>query len=389
MDDNDDDHAMVCLLEQGFPPGLAHSVIHHCKDTFPQRVWILDNSGSMSTFDGRRLVSTKTKNQIEWKNCTRWEELRECVTYHAHMAALLNAPTKFIWLNPPDHSLPQSYDVAGHGQESLDSELDSLFHTLSHTSPSGVTPLARHLHDLYTMLLPRKESLLREGQQVMVCLATDGIPTDDKGVVAAPGTFARADFELALRRLMNDLPVWMVVRLCTNDDNVLEYYEKLDGQLELNLEVLDDYMDEAKEVNKYNPWLTYGLPLHRCREMGFHDKLLDMMDERKLTLDEVSQFIRLLLGEASPSAGTTKTLSFADPHGDWDGFIRDLKEILSANDLTYHPIRKRLRPWIDLAVLERSYGPNSNSFLSFNWFGGITTIVVILLALLVQRYSLT
>ncbi|KAI2506864.1 hypothetical protein MHU86_7549 [Fragilaria crotonensis] len=181
----------------------------------------------------------------------------------------------------------------------------------------------------------------------------------------------------------------MVVRLCTNDDNVLGYYEKLDGQLELNLEVLDDYMDEAKEVNKYNPWLTYGLPLHRCREMGFHDKLLDMLDEQKLTLDEVSQFIRLLLGEASPSAGTTKTLRCADPHADWDGFIRDLKEILSANDLTYHPIRKRLRSWIDLAVLERSYGPNSHSFLSFHWLGGITTIVVILLALLVQRYSLT
>ena len=389
MNDSDNDHAMACLLEQGFPPGLAHSVLHYWKGTFPQRVWILDNSGSMSTYDGRRLVSTKNKNQIEWKNCTRWEELKECVTYHAHMAALLNAPTKFIWLNPPDHNRPQSYDVASLGRESLDNELEDLFHTLRFTYPSGVTPLARHLHDLHKMLLPRKESLLREGQQVMVCLATDGIPTDDKGVVATPGTYARADFELALRRLMNDLPVWMVVRLCTNDDDVMRYYETLDGQLEFNLEVLDDYMDEAKEVNKYNPWLTYGLPLHRCREMGYHDKLLDMLDERKLTLDEVSQFVRMLLVDSSSSPTTTKGLGCMDPYADWDGFLEDLKQILSGNELTYHPLRKRLRPWIDLAVLERSYGPKSNSILPFTLIGGMTTIAVILFALLMQRYSLT
>ena len=394
MNDRDNEHAVTCLVEQGFPRGLIHALVHRSKEAFPQRVWIVDNSGSMSTFDGRKLVSTKNKNQIQWKSCTRWEELKECVTYHAEMAALLLAPTKFIWLNQPDRNRPQSYDIANLGQAYLEDELESLFHTLRDTYPSGVTPLARHLHDLYKMLLPLKESLLREGQQVVVCLATDGIPTDETGVMAAIGTAARADFERAIRRLLHDLPVWMVIRLCTDDDAVMQYYEELDGQLEFNLEVLDDYLGEAKEINKYNPWLTYGLPLHRCREMGFHDKLLDMLDERKLTLDEVSQFARLLLvGESSsPSVPTTaKSMSsmLTDAHADWDGFVRDLNEMLSANDLTYHPIRKRLRPWIDIAILERSYGPKSHN-QSFRWFVAtmMSTIAVILLAILLQRYSL-
>jgi hypothetical protein len=78
-----------------------------------------------------------------------------------------------------------------------------------------------------------------------------------------------------------------------------------------------------------------------------------------------------------------------DPYADWDGFLEDLKQILSGNELTYHPLRKRLRPWIDLAVLERSYGPKSNSILPFTLIGGMTTIAVILFALLMQRYSLT
>ena len=385
MNDRDNDHAVACLVEQGFPLGLTHAVVHRCKEAFPQRVWIVDNSGSMSTYDGRKLVSTRTKNHIQWKSCTRWEELKECVTYHAHMAALLSAPTKFIWLNQPDPNRPQSYDIASLGQEYLDQELENLFHTLNDTHPSGVTPLARHLRDLYTMLLPQKESLLREGQQVVVCLATDGIPTDEAGYMAAPGTVARADFERALRRLLHDLPVWMVIRLCTDDDAVLQYYEELDGQLEFNLEVLDDYLGEAKEVNKFNPWLTYGLPLHRCREMGFHDKLLDLLDERKLTLDEVAQFARLLLiGESSSSVTTAKRVGWCDPHVDWDGFLQDLKEMLAVNDLTHHPLRKRLRPWIDLAIIERRYGPRSQYQLH-RWFIVISAIAVILLAIALQR----
>ena len=47
--------------------------------------------------------------------------------------------------------------------------------------------------------------------------------------------------------------------------------------LEFNLEVLDDFLAEAKEVNRYNRWLNYALPMHRCRELGYHDRLFDLL----------------------------------------------------------------------------------------------------------------
>ena len=58
-------------------------------------------------------------------------------------------------------------------------------------------------------------------------------------------------------------------------------------ELEFNLEVLDDFVSEAAELKTFNPWLTYGLPLHLSREFGLQDKLFDLLDERALNASEV------------------------------------------------------------------------------------------------------
>ena len=77
--------------------------------------------------------------------------------------------------------------------------------------------------------------------------------------------------------MLEGLPVWVVIRLCTNEKKVTEFYNQIDEVLEFNLEVLDDYLDEAKEVHKHNKWLNYALPMHRCRELGYHDRLFDLL----------------------------------------------------------------------------------------------------------------
>ena len=92
----------------------------------------------------------------------------------------------------------------------------------------------------------------------------------------------------------------------------MEFWNNLDHELELSLEVLDDFSAEAQEIAKAgNAWLNYGLPLHRMREMGFYSKLFDLLDERPLGKDELRDMVRLLFGTAHVDG-------LPDPEADWD-----------------------------------------------------------------------
>jgi len=124
----------------------------------------------------------------------------------------------------------------------------------------------------------------------VIVLATDGIPTDAGGRGGAKQT------ERFIEKLkeMNRLPIWMVIRLCSDDRKVIDYYNAIDEKMELRLEVLDDFPREAKEIHNYNKWLNYTLPLHRCREMGFKHRMFDLIDERKLMLSELRDFCMFL-----------------------------------------------------------------------------------------------
>ena len=58
-----------------------------------------------------------------------------------------------------------------------------------------------------------------------IILATDGLPTDSREY---GGAAIQEQFLEALRGLER-LPVWVVVRLCTGEESVVEYYDDLDA----------------------------------------------------------------------------------------------------------------------------------------------------------------
>ena len=59
------------------------------------------------------------------------------------------------------------------------------------------------------------------------------------------------------------------------------------NQVELPLEVLDDWGGEAKEVYSVNPWFNYTDYLHHAREMGLRHPVFDLMDEKAFGPTEV------------------------------------------------------------------------------------------------------
>eukprot|EP00545_Synedropsis_sp_CCMP1620_P011671 CAMPEP_0119008938 /NCGR_PEP_ID=MMETSP1176-20130426/4027_1 /TAXON_ID=265551 /ORGANISM="Synedropsis recta cf, Strain CCMP1620" /LENGTH=366 /DNA_ID=CAMNT_0006961359 /DNA_START=82 /DNA_END=1179 /DNA_ORIENTATION=+ len=315
------------LMQQGFTRGLAESMNKN-NQVFPFRFWVIDNSGSMQKADGHRIVDT-LDTDVKIVPGTRWEEIRETVNYHIRAASLLKAPTCFRLLNNPGSRVgPQIFSVADNNGLPPHEAIK----ILRNTNPSGGTPLRQHIEDIYAQISVIAPELVKTGSRAVIVIATDGLPTDE---TAQGGAYQQQLFVDALRSL-EGLPVWLVIRLCTDDDAVVEFYNNLDEQLELSMDVLDDFCGEALEIHEFNPWLNYALPLHRCREMGFFHRIFDLIDERKLTKSEVREYLQLLLGDLD---------GVPDPSIDWLGFCNEIEGLLRKQKLQWNPVTKKMAPW--------------------------------------------
>jgi Mg-chelatase subunit ChlD len=338
----------LTLKDQGYTSGLIKSIARS-NVTFPLRIWIVDNSGSMMNGDGHRLVETGYSNDVKFVSCTRWAEIQETVEYHIQIAALLGAPTVFRLMNDPGKMVgPQQFSIGERGPDFIPEDVNLALNTIRAASPIGVTPLSDHVREIRENVMAMRDGLMHQGQRVVIILATDGLPSNNYGV-SNSGTLK--EFKDCLRSL-EGLPVWIVVRLCTDEDQVVDFYNDLDCELELSLEVIDDFVGEAEEIYEYNKWLNYALPLHRIREMGFSHKLFDLLDERALTKDELRQFFLLMFGEASLD-GTP------DPQVDWEGFLKCIDRIANREKKQWNPMKKRMSPWVDTKRLNSVYGDSS------------------------------
>jgi hypothetical protein len=332
--------------EQGFPAGLAEE-LGNTRRTYPVRFWVVDNSGSMQTSDGKQIRGgTRPEEPLRVVDCNRWTELQSTVAFHAELAGLLEATTVFRFLNDPGpvHA-PQEFSVAETDSVSVKADVDRAKSYVSAVQPRGVTPLTQHVLEIRARIESVQDVLRSRGQQAVVVLATDGLPSNEYG--ESPDS-VKKEFAVALKSLQS-LPVWIVVRLCTDNGDVVDYFNDLDAVLELPLEVIDDFFDEAQEIHKANRWLNYGLPLHRCREMGYNHRIFDLLDERLLNKDELKQFLTLLLGTSAMERAP-------DPNVDWSGFSAVVAQAVRAEKKQWNPVTRKADYWVDLKQLEKAYG---------------------------------
>ena len=124
-------------------------------------------------------------------------------------------------LNHPGASIgSQQFDIGQMGPEMIPTEVSKAMSIMSRVRPGGVTPLTDRLNEIYTDIKSMMASLETEGKKIAIVLATDGLPTDSTGV---SNTYHKKCFIESLRQL-EGLPVWLVIRLCTDDEEVVVSY---------------------------------------------------------------------------------------------------------------------------------------------------------------------
>ena len=88
--------ARAFLAARGWTKGLTNALISSVEQT-PIKFFICDDSTSMESEDGKHFIGEgNTKRLVR---CTRWEELRETILFHAKLSCMLSAETEFRLLN--------------------------------------------------------------------------------------------------------------------------------------------------------------------------------------------------------------------------------------------------------------------------------------------------
>eukprot|EP00928_Gymnodinium_smaydae_P059290 TRINITY_DN42582_c0_g1_i1.p1 TRINITY_DN42582_c0_g1~~TRINITY_DN42582_c0_g1_i1.p1 ORF type:complete len:394 (+),score=56.77 TRINITY_DN42582_c0_g1_i1:52-1233(+) len=315
------------------------------------RVFLLDNSGSTAECDGHVMQPDRT-GRLQSCPSSRWEEICAAALDQARWNATAGVRCEFWLLNPPCPDQPEEgrdFVVVSPGAGSPNQQVDNLAAALRSNGPRGVTPIALRLAQLRHRL--RKQ--VTPGKRILLSIMTDGLPTSPTCGKARDED--KTQFVSELRTLTQEFNLFVVIRLATDESDVVEYYNQIDEEMELPLDILDDLQGEAEEVFKCgNGWFAYTPMLHRIREGGVFDNIFDLLDERALKIPEIARLMELLyrLPEDEPLSRAPAEL------------MRFARDVNRRCEPVYDARRCIYGPPLNLRLLERALGPQaSSSFL--------------------------
>ena len=323
------------LKKNDWPKGLIEALLRDI-NRVPVRFFIIDDSGSMNSKDGSFVEkgsssSSSSKAKAKVITTTRWGELAQAMSFHASLAHAAEIPCEFRLLNGADPC------VIGIGSKSESGDSLKFLQNVMEEPPAGQTPLCAHIRAVVNNIMSMEEMLRNNNQRAAVIIATDGEASD--GDVAA-----------ALKPLEN-LPAILVLRLCTNDERLLNYWNAVDSNLEVEVDVLDDLCSEADEAQTANPWLTYPEYLHKMREFGSSSKELDLLDESLLSTEHMRAVVCNLLFDGKKS-------NTPNPDEDFDAFAREVRQKMDQNitrSQTFDMVSKRYCDLIKMDKLRAKY----------------------------------
>jgi hypothetical protein len=323
----------------GVPPRLADLLAAEDQD-IALRVYILDNSGSMNAGDGH-VLKEMGQGHFQTYPGTRWEEVQDMAVRQARWNADLGVPCEFVLLNSPSPSAPMDgRDLvrvdARKGNTKM--QIETLRDLLQRTHPSSGTPLTERLNDFRRRLRQSAPDL--QEKKLMLNIVTDGLPNGTKTVFVA-----------AIRGLAQEYQVNITVRLCTDEDSVQQFFDQVDKEVELSLDILDDLRGEARNIFAHNPWLTYSPTLHMVREAGTLSKLLDWIDERPLAPVEVGLCSQIFLRRPEQAPYPREP----------DAFLAAVEKDLAVAPLVFCPRLGRMAPVLNFQALRAAVHPSRHS----------------------------
>jgi len=213
-------------------------------------VLILDDSGSMNTPLAQQQGGAFAQSQ------TRWTELKQTVSIIIDIASVMDKDgVDLYFLNRATVTgVTSSEQVAG----------------VFAAPPAGLTPTTPVLQHV----LQAKKQVAAE-KRVLVIIATDGAPTNQRGEVDIAGL----KHVLQAERDPTRFHVQFIA--CTDDDSSVAYLNEWDNTLP-NVDVIDDYQSERAEILKAkgsNFRFAYGDYIVKAL-LGSIDPEFDKLDEK-------------------------------------------------------------------------------------------------------------
>ncbi|KAL3777014.1 LOW QUALITY PROTEIN: hypothetical protein HJC23_006029, partial [Cyclotella cryptica] len=170
-----------------------------------------------------------------------------CHSLLSFMAARCWIPTKFRVINKL-RGTPKEFGICWGSREEVRAEQDKVLSALKNVKlDANIKPLMSQIREIKSLLSGQAHKLRQNDEFVAVIICTNGVPTDEN------------DFVESLMSL-DQLPVRIISRLVTNNDDVVNFFASLDIKIECD--VLGDYWGEGMEVYLRNSWLTYGIGIH-------------------------------------------------------------------------------------------------------------------------------
>ena len=253
----------------GWPAGLADQIVKS-NDSIGFRFVMVDNSRSMINIDGHQLIDTGSGPSYE--KCSRWEEVSGSVRVIAKLADAVGSPTEIRLLN---NVVPVIIGKSDDNGESLAKVMAQL-----NEEPVGQTPIAKQLAEIADQIKAMEEDLRANNKIALLIIMTDGKSSDGCAVEAM--------------RPLEGMPIKMIIRVCSSDRNIIEYWDNVNADLDIDVLLLNDLEGEGCNIHKNNNWLTYGIPLHRAREFGLMVPEIDSLSYRPLSRSEIKIIAQIL-----------------------------------------------------------------------------------------------